>query len=165
MDLLGAVSLRWVSRLLVLLIVVAIIASAYELYCEYLAAKNLRVEIAGVSIVRVGLASADLDIKLKFTNPTTHETPVFWVDSYQVYINNIYVGSGSLPLMKVPANTVIYCSTTLTVEYEKAGLAVLQAIKQGSFEVKVEGVVKAKILSNLITISTPFTTTRTVALS
>ena len=157
--------MRWISRLLVLLVIVAIAVSAYELYSEYSAAKNLSVEIAGVSIARVGLTSADLDIKLKFTNPTAHETPVFWVDSYQVYINNVYVGSGSLSYTKIPANSVAYCSTTLTVEYEKVGLAVFQAIKQGTFEVRIEGVVKAKILFDLTPISIPFTITQTVTLS
>lgn len=76
-----------------------------------------------------------------------------------MYINNVYVGSGSLPSTIIPANSVVYHSTTLTVEYEKVGLAVTQAIKQGTFEVKIVGVVKAKILFELIPISISFTTT------
>lgn len=53
----------WLSRLLVLLVIVVIAVAAYRLYGEYSVAKSLSVEIADASIARMGLTSADLNIK------------------------------------------------------------------------------------------------------
>ncbi len=153
-------SRRKIFLAIIIVVIVGVLGLlGYTIIRERRAVENLKIELVDVSIDRIGLTSCDISYKLKFTNPTEYDTPVFWIDSYSIYINNNYVGAGTLPPTKVPANSTIYKSTKITLEYEKVGGGVVSAIRAGKFTITIEGVIKAKILFDTIPVSVQFSTT------
>ncbi len=154
--------MRVSALILAVIVIVGLGFLGYVVYGEYVAARNVEVEIVDVSIEQVGLASSVLSIKLKFANPTGYETPVFWVDSYSIYVNGKYVGSGSLPQTRIPASSTIYATTKVTLEHARVGEGVVSAIRAGKFTLTIEGVIEAKILFGIIPIpGIPFSATYT----
>lgn len=142
----------------VLLVVVVVFGLLwYEFVRERGAVEGLRVEVAGASIVRLGVGSCDVVVKLRFVNPSTRDTPTFWVSSYAVYLNSELVGTGSVPPTKVAANSSVYQETTLTVEYSKVSKALVDAILRRELRLEVRGEVRARTLLGLLEISAPFT--------
>jgi len=134
----------------------------YQLSREREAIEKLRVEVAGASITRLGLTSCDVAIRFKYTNPSDHDTPTFWVSSYSVYLNGELVGTGSMPPTKVVARSSVYQDLTVTVEYSRVTRALVDAILKGKFQVEVRGEVRARILLGLLEVSAPFTSTYSI---
>lgn len=147
-----------IALVAVAFVAIALAISIYEMKMETDALKGLAIEAEDISVSRIGLSSADLTIKLKFTNPTNYETPTFWMN-YTVYVNGINIGSGSIPPMKVVANSTVYQFATITIEYDKVSAAVVKALKQGSFELYIDGEVNAHVLLGLIPFSKTFNIT------
>ncbi len=132
----------FVLRLAILIIIIVLLYFAIvEINHEQEALSNLRTEIYDVSVSRIGLTSADLIVKLKFTNPTGYDTPSFVVKA-DVYINGIYVGQIVIPETKVYANSYSFQSSTLTVSYSGG----VEALLRGSFEVTLHGRIEYKLL-------------------
>jgi len=144
------------------MVLAAIIITGFLVYTmmqEINAVRSLKIELVDASITRIGLTSCDLSLKLRLTNPVRQDTPLFWIDSYSIYINNNYVGAGKLPPVKVPADSTIYEATTISIEYAKIAGGLAEAIMRGEVKITIKGEVKAKILFNLIPVSTTFNTT------
>jgi LEA14-like dessication related protein len=131
----------------------------YTLMQEVNAFRSLKIELIDASITRIGLTSCDLSLKLRLTNPVRHDTPLLWIDSYSIYINENYVGAGKLTPVKVPASSTIYETTTISIEYAKIARGLAEAIMKGEVKITIKGELKAKILFNLIPASTTFNTT------
>lgn len=149
-----------VSTLILAIIIIGVLGfMGYNVYGEYVAARNIKAEILDVSIDRIGLTSSDISFKLKFTNPTGYGTPIFWIDSYSIYINDHYVGSGTLPQTRIPANSTIYKTTKITLEHAKVSEGVVSAVRAGKFTLTIEGVIEARILLGTIPISIQFSAT------
>jgi LEA14-like dessication related protein len=135
----------------------------YQATREEEAIRRLSVEIADVSIARLGLSSCDIAIRLKYTNPLDYDTPTFWVSSYSIYVNGELVGTGSIPpATKVAARSTVYQDLTITIEYAEVSKALVNALREGKIVVEVRGEVRAKVLFGLLEASTPFTSTYSI---
>jgi LEA14-like dessication related protein len=156
------------SRVAVVAVVIAVVVVAvfgllyYQATREGEAVRRLRVEVAGVSITRLGLSSCDIAIRFRYTNPSDYDTPTFWVGSYSIYVNGELVGTGSMPPTKVVARSSVYQDLTITVEYSKVSRALVDALLRGKLVVEVRGEVRAKVLFGLLEVSAPFTSTYSV---
>ena len=132
----------FVLRLIILVVLIGVLYFAIrEISLEQQALSNLRIEIYDVSVSRIGLTSADLAIKLKFTNPTSHDTPSFEA-KMDVYLNGIYVGQLVIPETKVYSNSYSFQSSVLTVSYSGG----IEALLEGSFTVALHGRIYYKLL-------------------
>jgi len=153
----GAALLSRVAVVALLAILVVGGLLYYQLYREREAIERLEVEVVGASIARLGLSSCDIAIRLRFTNPSSVDTPTFWVSPYNVYVNGELVATGSMPPTRVAAGSSVYQDLVISVDYSKVSRALVEAILRGELKVEVRGVVRARALLGLLEVSAPFT--------
>ena len=138
------------------LAILAIVGFAcYTGYTEKTAVESLEIELVDVAITRIGLTSCDITLRLRFYNPTDHDTPPFSL-GFDIYIADHRVGHGSLPEMHVPAHSEKHGDLTITLEYAKLAEAVIDAMVRGEFTLSIVGTLKSRIIFGLIPISRPF---------
>ncbi|MGB9760810.1 MAG: hypothetical protein ACPLZG_13350, partial [Thermoproteota archaeon] len=106
------------------LVILAVGLLAIYAIFELFAINNLRAEVYDAGVSRIGLTSADLTIRIRFTNPFLIDTPSFHGE-FDVYLDGVYVGHLTLPETKVPFKSSVTQSAILTVSYSEAVRAIL----------------------------------------
>lgn len=147
--------------IVVLVVVIVFGFIAYIFTTERTAVQNLEVKLTAAAVTRKGLTSCDIALDLSFHNPTGHNTPPF-SSEFDVYIDNHFVGNGSLPETAIPAYSNKTSKVTITFYYANVAIAVKNAIMEERFTVKVNGSVTGRILVGLITVSRQFSITHEV---
>lgn len=131
------IALLFIISILGTILLLGILEASWEREALY----NLRIEIYDISVSRIGLASADLLIKLRLTNPTSYDTPGFRT-TLDIYLNGVYIGQLVVPETKISRYSTAFQDTTLTVTYSQA----ISALLRGSFSVTFHGRIYGKLL-------------------
>jgi len=145
-----------VSKVIVLVVIVSLLGyGVYYAYTEYEALRSLEFEVYDVDVSRFRLTDADVEVNLRFYNPTGRDTPLFQGE-FDVYLSNRYIGHGKIPEMGVPSGFSKTQNITFTIIYANATKAIFDALRSGSFNLTAHGTIQAKILFGAIPVSFPF---------
>lgn len=139
------------------LIVIALVVGflIYNIWGEYNALKSVEEKLVDVSLGRVGLSSADIILTFEFINKGGFDVKELSLIGY-VYINNVSIGTVSASGITIPAGGSVKKQVNMTIEYEKVGPGLIDAIRKGGFEVRIEETKTSKALG-LIPISSSTT--------
>lgn len=143
------------SVIVALIVSCVLLSAAYTAYAEYEAVSGLEYELYDASVSRLGLTSADVELNLRFYNPASLDTPAFRAE-FDVYIANGYIGHGCIDGTKVLAGSSSLQSITLTVSYANATKAIIDALRDKSFNLTARGIMNTGVLFGTIPLSFPF---------
>jgi len=103
------------------------------------ALRNIEVSVYDIVIESIGFTSATLKIKLKMFNPNSITATLDRAD-YNLYGNDIYVGSGVIPTrVDIPAHSSTVVTTTFDLSYSGAAKVILDALSIGKITWKIKG--------------------------
>lgn len=132
----------------------------YISYGEYRALEDLDVKLSDAAVTMTSLTSAYITLELEFNNPTKSGTPSFRVE-FDVYLDNSYLGHGSLPSIAVRAGStstqVIIIATGYTTLID-AALSAGVAFRRGEPALAICGTLYGKIFFEIIPVSKVFKT-------
>ncbi|MGB9708750.1 LEA type 2 family protein [Infirmifilum uzonense] len=140
------------------IIAVVLIASALYLNDLVSSAERISVEVEKISVVSVGLQAANVNLTLAFNNPSNHKYTAEVVN-YDVYIEGVKVGNGTITNLEIPPGTTRQ-SSILTLYYAKLGKALMSLLTQGKIDITVNGTANIKVL--FFPVEVKFSRTKTV---
>lgn len=147
-----------VSRVIVILVVSCVLVFGVKtVYGEYEALYRLEFELCDASVSRFGLTSADIEVDLRFNNPTVHDTPPFRAE-FNVYLDNGYIGHGNIQETRVLASSSMLRSMTFTLQYINVTKAIVDALRNRSSNLTARGTIHTGILFGTVPLSFPFHT-------
>ena len=115
----------------------------------------IEIEIDNVRIKDLKLSSAELELKVKISNPT-NQTLSDLMAEFNIFISNIDVGDGLVEKVTILPNSEEISDVLITIFYADVGQAVINGLQSGNFDLLINGEAKLNVLFNLITISKPF---------
>jgi len=103
------------------------------------ALRNIEVSVYDVAIESIGFTSATLKIKLKMFNPNSIPATLDRAN-YNLYGNDIYLGSGVIPTrVNIPAHSSTVVTTTFDLSYSGAAKVIWDALSTGKVIWKIKG--------------------------
>lgn len=147
-------NIKIISSVLVLIIIIVTI-TVFNYYSDISSINSVDVEIEDVDIRDLKLASCDLNLKLKITNPTSSNINDLTAE-FDVFISNTDVGDGLLNKVTLPSKSYESSDVFITIYYSNVGQAVINGLQTGNFNLSIQGEAKLNILFNLISITEPF---------
>lgn len=135
---------------IIILIVLGFLGYIYS--ADVAALDNARVTIEDIRIQEIGLTSCKLEIFIQITNPSDRDISGLTAD-FDVFISDTNVGSGSVSRVSIPAQSSREKGVYLTIIYIDVAMAVIDVIKEGNFDLSIEGYASGDIFFGLITIT------------
>jgi len=137
------------------LIIILISITVFTYYSDISSIDNVDVEIEDVNIRDLKLASCDLNLKVKITNPTSSNINDLTAE-FDVFISNTDVGDGLVNKVTIPSKSYETSDVVITIYYSNVGQAVINGLQTGNFDLSIQGEAKLNILFNLISVTEPF---------
>lgn len=144
--------------IIAIIIVLAVGYGGYQVYTEREAMKNTEVIITDSDIPDVGLTEISVPIYMEFQNNSDYGSTPLNAD-YQILVNDEEIDNGKVNVPKIPAGESKTVETTVTINGEDVSDTFWSTLETGSFEIKVEGEITAKLLFGIVPVSQPFQTT------
>ena len=140
-----------------IIIIVAIILAilgflGYTYSADVAALDNARITIKDIQIQDIGFTSCKLKIFIDISNPTDRDISGLTSD-FDVFLADVYVGSGSVSRVSIPAQSSREKGVSITIIYINFAEAVKDAIINGKFDVSIKGYASGDVLFGLITVT------------
>ena len=149
-------------KIIIIIIAMVIISGffGYTYYADVNAIRNTKVTITDIILQELQLTYCKLKLFININNLADRDISDISA-KFDVNIANNYVGFGSFSKISVPSKSVREIEATLTIYYLDVASAVVEVIKNGKFDVTVEGEINASVLLNLISVSQGFKASHT----
>ena len=134
----------------IILIILGFLGFTYT--ADVAALDNAKVSIKDIRFQEIGLTSCKLKIFIEISNPSDRYISGLTAD-FEVFINENYVGSGSVSRISIPAQSNREKGVTITIFYTNAAEAVIDGIQKGYFDLSINGDASGDVLFGLITVT------------
>jgi len=141
---------------IITVVVLSFLAIRYTMDAS--AISKLQVTVKGVQIQEIKVTYIKLKLNIEISNPTNDDISQLSTD-FNIFIASSIVGEGSMLLTNIPAQTVKETNTTVIIYFANVSNAVIDAITNQNFTLKIQGTMHAKVLFGLLPISQDFSST------
>jgi LEA14-like dessication related protein len=145
--------------ILFILLIILIIFLGYIYFSDVEAISHVNADIESVNSINPKLTSADIIFTINITNPTSREIYDL-SSSFDVYIDDTYIGEGSFSKTGIKPLSNIFHQTNLTVYYSGIADATIEIIKNWmknkQSNLIIKGNMTAKTLFGLIETTQPY---------
>jgi len=141
--------------LTIILVVVIISFLAIKYTIEATAISKLQIIVKNVQIQELKISYTKLKLNIEISNPTFEEIYQLSAD-YNIFIASSSIGKGNMDFTNIPAHTTKETSTTTIIYFANVTNAVIEAITSQNFNLKIQGILYAKVLFGFLSISYDF---------
>lgn len=113
---------------------------------------QVQVRLVDLRTPDAGVTSATIPVLIAFENPTGREVPTLSGD-FDVFVNGERVGSDEIVVNRLAPGEETNYDLEVIAEYADVGSAIVSAIRDGSFQVRVEGSLNAGEQHREVTLS------------
>jgi len=145
------------STVFIAIIIVVVILSFFTIRytMDASAISKLQVTVKGIQIQEIKITYIKLKVNIEISNPTSEDISQLSTD-FNIFIADSIVGDGNTILTNIPAQTIKETNTTIIIYFANVSNAVIDAITNQNFNLKIQGRVHAKVLFGLLSISQDF---------
>ena len=143
-------SMRFIIIGAIIIVILGFLGYTYS--ADVTALDNARITIKDIQIQDIGLTSCKLKIFIDISNPSDRDISGLKAD-FDVFIADVYIGSGSVSRVSIPAQSSREKGVSLTIFYINVGEAIKDGIIKGNFDVSIKGYASGDVLFGLITVT------------
>ena len=133
------------------IIILSILFFTYNVYEDEKAIRNAKIEITDASIQDINFQYVTIKISLKIINNESRKIEL--EGKFEIYILNLSFGYAKLNKINVPKHSYYETEFPIKIRYADLAKGILNAIKEGNFNVYIKGKINGKIFFGLITYS------------
>ena len=131
-------------------IVVAVALSImYEIEEETKAIRNIKIEINDATIENIGVRYITIGINVSIINGESRDIKNM-KGNFEIYILNVSFGSAKLDEASIKSHSSFTTRIPLKIYYHNLTEGILNAIKEGNFDIKMKGKITGKIFFGLL---------------
>jgi hypothetical protein len=144
--------------IIIVICIMCCIFLGYQYITEVTGLNSIEITLHDINIQDLKLTYCTLKLSLYLNNPSEiyiHDLSA----EFDVYIAGNFVGTGILPKSSLPSKLNINKDVYLRIYYADVVTAVIDGIKNGDFDLSIDGVAKSNIFFNLFPISKKISST------
>ena len=130
----------------------ALLLTAYEINAEENAIRNARIEILGTQIEEITLQYVKIKINISIINNGSRSINGLQGD-FKIFILNISFGEAHLSKASIKAHSYYITSIPLKIYYKELAQGIVNAIMEGKINVLIKGRITGKIFFGLLSYS------------
>ena len=128
----------------------ALLLTAYEINAEENAIRNAKIEITGIDFGRFTEKYMEINIHLNIINNESREIKI--EGKFHVFILNVSVGDAKMKA-SVESHSSQQLIIPLRLYYDKVAEGIVNSIKSGNFNLTLKGKITGKVFFGLLTYS------------
>jgi hypothetical protein len=136
----------------IVICIICCIFLSFQYVTETTALNNLEITLYDIKIQDLKLTYCTLKLSLYLNNPSEIHISDLSAE-FDVFIAGNFVGTGTLPKSSIPPKLNSNKDVYLQIYYSDVATAVIDGIKNGNFDLSIDGVAKANVFFNLFPIS------------
>jgi LEA14-like dessication related protein len=150
----------WKKIVLIVTSFVVIIFFGFSYAADVNTVAKISVNLLDVELFELQLTYCKLKLIIEVTNPSDRSITDFSTQ-FTIYLTNSYVGNGSFSSSIIRGKSAQSNDVIVTIYYNDVATATINSIKQGRFDMQINGTITARILFSILPISQGYTSSHT----
>lgn len=119
------------------------------------ALEKINITVDSIQIEELQLKYCKLKLSINIINPSNEDISELSAE-FNIFIANTNVGNGSVPAVSIKANDQVRRDIIIKINYADVGIAVMEVIQTGKFELTINGFAQGYIFFYLLYVTKQF---------